>query len=76
MNEIEIELRTTVKEVFVESIFWDLYEKTCIFLEFANRQKELKLYKGTLGEKKNKSMLLNYASLCITLYFPKTLLFF
>lgn len=57
MNEIEIELRATIKEVFVESIFWDLYEKTCVSLEFVNRQKrtELKMYKGTLGEKKNNS---------------------
>ena len=57
MNEIEIDLRATIKEVFVESIFWDLYDKTCVSLEYVNRQNrtELQLYKGTLGEKKNNS---------------------
>jgi hypothetical protein len=57
INEIETELRATIKEVFVESIFWDLYEKTCMTLEYVNRQNrhELKLYIGTLGEKKNLS---------------------
>lgn len=57
VNEVETELRETIKEVFVESIFWDLYEKTGVSLEFVNTQNrtELKVYTGTLGEKKTKS---------------------
>ncbi|MNJ86449.1 hypothetical protein D3C87_39450 [compost metagenome] len=54
-NEVETELRATMNDVFVEGIFWDLYEKTCVSLEFVNSQNrtELTLYTGTLGEKKN-----------------------
>ncbi|MCC7453080.1 MAG: hypothetical protein IT222_02850 [Crocinitomix sp.] len=54
-NEVESELRLNIKEVFVESIFWDLYEKTCQSLELVNRQnrKELKLYTGLLEDRKN-----------------------
>ncbi|AEA45929.1 hypothetical protein [Fluviicola taffensis] len=50
-NETEVKLRETIKETFVEDIFWDLYEKTCLSLEYVNNQKvkELKLYSGTLG---------------------------
>lgn len=53
-NEIENNLRATIKKTFTEDIFWELYEKTCTSLEYVNRQKiqELKLYKGTLGNKK------------------------
>ena len=56
-SEVEAELRTSIKETFVEDFFWDLYEKTCVSLEYVNRQKidELKIYTSTLGNRKNKN---------------------
>lgn len=48
-NEIENELRANTKNTFVEDIFWDLYEKTSVSLEYVNRQNrnKLQLYTGT-----------------------------
>lgn len=56
-NEIENNLRQTIPETFVEDIYWDLYEKTCRSLEYVNRQKikEIKLYTGTFGDRKENS---------------------
>jgi len=56
-NPAEKDLRMNIEEVFVEDIFWDLYERTCVSLEYVNRQNrtELKLYTGTLDDSKNNS---------------------
>jgi len=48
--EIECELRLQTKAVFVEDIFWDLYQRTTVSLESINSQKrkDVGLYTGTL----------------------------
>lgn len=53
LNSTEKDLRMKISEAFVEDIFSDLYEKTCISLEYVNQQNmsELLLYTGTLDNK-------------------------
>lgn len=55
-NETENNLRANIDETFVEDLFWELYEKTCVSLEYVNKQNrtKLELYTGTFdGNKKN-----------------------